>query len=323
MGKRQSLKMQVIRILNSKAKFGEKRHDAKKAKRKKLKLEKQKKLKETGQIVKLKDIKIQSNKVILDGIYSYSSFESCKQKSIQFVKWIELYHPEINFIRESHHLATEYLQSLVDRGLAPTSVSGHGSALAKLFGKPAESFGFNFPEKRQEDIFKGRSLQPWDKSIQKNYAEELAILSIVGLRRHETIGLKISQINKDYSMLFKVKGKNGKLRNVEVLNPELLKKYVKSHPRDNNNIFPPLPEKMNPQRERRNYVQKYYQREENKIYPNKEEINIRAKDEKGKMLWYVTRQGENSRYYLKEILKKISINLGHKRLEVVVRNYLN
>lgn len=323
MGKRQSLKMQVIRILNSKTTFGEKRHDAKKEKREELKLEKQKELKEAGQTVKLKDIKIQSNEVILDGIYSYSSFEGYKQKSIQFVKWLEQNHPEIKFIRDSHHLAAEYLQSLVDRQLAPTSVSGHGSALAKLFGQPAESFGFNFPEKRQEDIFKGRSPQPWDESIRKNYQEELAVLSVVGLRRHETIGLKVSQISKDYSMLYNVKGKNGKLRDVEVLNPELLKQYVESHPRDNNNIFPTLPEKMNIQLERRNYAKEYYRREEDRIYPEKEKINIREKDEKGKMLWYVTRQEENSRAYLKEILEKISINLGHERLEVVVRNYLN
>ncbi len=322
MGKRPSLETQVLRLLKDKSKFGEKRHDAKIEKANQVRNEKYEKMKNEGINVKLDDVKVTKKEVVLEGIYSYQTFEDYKKASLQFVKWIEATHNEIKFIRDSHDLAAEYLQSLVERGLAATTISSHGSALAKLFDKPAASFGFKFPEKRQEDITKGRKEQPWKASIQEKYAEELKVLGVIGLRRHEAAGVKISQISADYSMIYNVDGKGGKIRNVEVLEPQILKNYIEKHPQKNDKIFPKLPKRMNIQQERRNYAKKFYEREENKLYPDKSKIDIRAKDADGKLVNYITREGEKSQAFNKEILTMITQNLGHNRLDVVVRNYL-
>jgi integrase len=284
--------------------------------------EKYEKMKNEGVNVELKNVKVAKNEVNLEGIYSYQTFEDYKKASLQFVKWIEATHNEIKFVRDSHDLAAEYLQSLVDRNLAATTVSTHGSALAKLFDRPADSFGFKFPDKKQEDITKGRKEQPWDASIKAKYAEELNVLGVIGLRRHEAAGVKISQISADYSMIYNVDGKGGKIRNVEVLEPQILKNYVEKHPQKNDKIFPKLPKRMNIQQERRNYATKFYEREENKLYPDKSKIDIRAKDADGKLVNYITREGEKSQAFNKEILTMITQNLGHNRLDVVVRNYL-
>lgn len=321
MGRKPSLETQVIQLLNSKKAFGESKHNAKKEKIKELKEKKFAELRAKGIEKPITDIRIPAKDISLEKIYSYKSFETYKQKSIQFTNWVKECHPETKFIRDTHGLAAEYLQSLVDRGLAPTSVSGHGSALAKLFGKPAESFGFEFPIKHQNEVSKGRSSQPWDAAIDKKYGEELAILSITGLRRKEAVGLKISQISPDFTKIYDVKGKNGKLRTVDVLDPGRLKNYIQKHSQDEK-LFKQLPKRMNTQRERRNYVQMFYQREIQKIFPDLKSINYREKDKGGKMLWYLTRGTQVSEKYYKPLLARISQNLGHNRLDVVVKNYL-
>jgi len=322
MGKRPSLETQVLRLLKDKSKFGEKRHDAKIEKANQVRNEKYEKMKSEGIHVELEDVKVTKKEVVLEGIYSFQTFEDYKKTSLQFVKWLKENHNDVKFIRDSHGLAAEYLQSLVDRGLAATTISSQGSALAKLFGKPAATFGFNFPEKKQKDIKKGRTEQPWKASIQIKYAEELKVLSVIGLRRHEAAGVKTSQISENYSKLHKISGKGGKIRDVEVLDPELLRKYVESHPQKDGKIFPPLPKQMNIQQERRNYVTKFYKREEDKLYPDKTKIDPREKNTEGKYINLITREGEESKALNKEILTKITKNIGHNRLDVVVRNYL-
>lgn len=331
MGKTPRLETQVIQILKSKATFGQSKHDAK---LKELKRLESLKYKESENNIKKDNLSVSATNIQLEGIYSYNTFDTYKKKSIQFVKWLEKEHPDVKFIKDSHCFIFEYLTHLEqDIHLAPTSLAGHGSALAKLSGKPASSFNFNFPQKSKHDILKGRSVQKWTESIEENYSDEITVLENIGLRRHEAVRLKTSQISNNFKIIKNVKGKNGKIRDVEVLNSALLKEYVEKHQNENDRLFKTLPKQLNVQAKRREYVQNFYEKEITKVFLDyfpiyEESRKMCILDENGKThyLFYYPRNADKtidkSNYYYKPALALISKNLGHNRLEIVVRNYL-
>jgi integrase len=319
----ESMKYQVLKILKSKECFGKSKHKDLEEKKQQMKEKKYNELIKQGKEADISEIRISKNEVFLAGIYSFKSFETYMQKGMQFTKWLEINHPEVKMIKDSVCYASEYFQYLEkERKLSATSLRGHGSALAKLFGRPASTLGYKFPSKDKTKISKGRKKQDWDDSIRENYGPELRVLSVTGLRRREATGVKIEQISDDYSTIHNVKGKNGKIRDVKVLEPKVLKAYVEKHRQGEEKLFPKLPQRMNIQRERRHYVEKFYEIEFFKIFSGEETLDYKEKDKKGKLIWYITRGEEMNRHYYKPILIMISKNLGHNRLSVVVSNYL-
>jgi hypothetical protein len=317
-----SLVGQVPLILKSLKKFGESKFKAKQKVIHEKKKRKYEKLKAKGKDVNFKEIKVPICEISIPGIFSYSTFRTYLSCGVQYAKWLQINHCNVKWLKDSFIYVPEYFTYLKEKkGLAPTTLTKHRSALAKIFGKPASEFNFEFLKRKQEDIFKGRKIQPWDYKIRELFSEELEVLSIIGARRHEAVRMKVSQISKDFKKIYGVKGKNGKIRTITVLDPKILRQYVESHPNEDGKIFAFLPPKMNIQRERNRYTLKFYQMEFDRLFPDGgKNIHYREKNRAGKMKWYISRDGK--RKFLKKILYKISRNLGHNRISVIVRHYL-
>lgn len=284
------------------SRFGEKKHDAKY---------------EHREYMDLKDKKWNPAKAT--GIFSFNTFEVYKKESANFVKWIRNKYPEIKKIDDiTNNQIGEYLKAQdtlknPDKPdgfhYSPFSISTKMASINKLLNRDIQKKDFNLRGRSYKKITKGRTEKAHHKEVNLDkYSNQIKIAKGTGLRRESMLNLKPKDFIKDSKgIVIKVKltEKGGRTRESSVLNEykNFITNFIKEKDNDKK-LFTEYPNRINNHKYRREYAQKIY-KEINQEYKNK---GIIVKND--------------YRGFNKEIILKVSENLGHSRPSVVVENYL-
>jgi integrase len=284
MAKTPSLIYQVKVALNSLICFGESKYDAK---QKAISIAKASGL--TGW-----------NPAIVEGIYSISSMKSYRKESISFVKWAKDTH-QVKWLHQAKEFVDEYLLMRMKRGDSAWSLKLVRSALRKLFQDPQLSSQIILPIREKKNIKRSRGSKPMDKnfSVERNL-DLIDICRATGLRRHELKLLKVKNIyrTEDRLWVFVEQGKGGRPRTLPVLRS--LESCVLEIIKDRNAdelLFDRIPVRADVHGYRRDYANSLYQELAGKPF------TLRDKE--------------------KDVMLLVSAALGHNRIDIVSRNYLD
>jgi len=298
MGKKKNLGWQAQRMITSKFTPGIKRHDEKRRVKEEF-------FKEHGRMPS-------ATEIIVPNILSYGTKDTYVKEVKAYARWVEKIHP-VKFMDQAKGYVAEYLQSLQARGLAVDSLRTARSAIAKMYSIPSREFGFKMPKHYPDQATKGRKVLEKDEWMERLHGDKIHVMESIGLRRHEAVPIRVEQITADYKHIEGIIGKGGRVRYINVLNPELLKKYVESKSlKEGDKLFNRVEKGINVHRTRRSYAETMYL----KLLEDKYEKGEKTSE------YYLKRDG-SGRKYDKEMLRIVSQNLGHNRERVVVESYLS
>ena len=246
----------------------------------------------------------------LDGIFSKNTYQTYLKQGGYFIQWIRKAHPAVKSLTDCYKYVKEYLEMAKDRGDTAPTLRTMGCALAKIYNCQSKEFGFDFPIRRPEN--RTRSLYPtkFDAFMAANYAPEIEFLQNTGLRRSEAQKLELSDFLNDCTLLTVI-GKGGRKRTLEVLDPEVIKNYLKEHPYKKDLIFGNLDSRLDIHSFRHDYANNLYDKKLSEKYARHEKTTD----------WRHRRDG-SGRKYDREIVQIVSESLGHNRVDTSINNYL-
>lgn len=304
-----SLKFQILKRIDSLKCFGQSRHKAKQ------------KQKEADLFLGVKQ-----NSLRAPGIYSKSTCDNYKKHALNFATWERKKHPEKEYkildnIPRNH--VGEWLKESIDKGESGYTTRLKAASLAKIFGCHTYSFEIKLPSKRGDRLRIKRSRHDveYDKHFsEKNNKEVKDFCKATGLRRSEVAKIKPEQIIKDEEenvildfkskKEYRVMTKNGRGRFIHPLCGTyniILKAKEKAEKAGQATVFEKIHHALDVHSCRRYFAQHKYM-----------EILQGLKEKK---LDYICRDGSGRRYN-KKALRSTSEDLGHSRIDVVVKNYL-
>lgn len=239
-------------------------------------------------------------------IHSINTFKQYKEIALHFATWARE-EKGCRSLEEARPYVKEYL---LRSERSPWSVRRDMGALAKLYGCSSRDFGVDPPRRERAIIGRSREERKHDREISlERYRNVVDFCRGTGLRRKELKALEKRDIYRDGEKVFVHvrEGKGGRERTVQVLEPyrEHIWALRSQIDAKDAKIFEHIPNRLDVHSLRREYAQNLY-----------EELS-RDKDPSGQV--YRTRDG---REYDREILREVSENLGHSRLDVVVKHYL-
>lgn len=275
-------------------------------------------------------------------IYSYGTYNSYLQQSIQFIRWCKSEY-KCKTLADCRNYADKYLQLNIDRCLSPYTLKLQVSALCKLYGCSSSDFIATPPRKRK-NITRSRNTQ-----INCNTEFERFCLS-TGLRRREITALRGSSLIEENGQYYIAvnNGKGGRRRISEIVGtPEEIAFVVDMMKKaDNRKVFSEIPD-IDIHTYRAAYAKKVYlkyarERAEYKnermilyhnrlvtTYTNKSEVqeyyNSDGTLKKGftdVRSAYHCRDDKKHTCYDRLALLKCSQSLGHNRASVVAEHYL-
>lgn len=203
MGKRMSLKKQVVDRLNSLIRFGQSKLIAKSEF-----LEQARSAGIRGWVP-----------ITLPGIYSIETMRSYRKESIAFSDWVKERYG-VKYLDDAKPYASEYLRHRLDLQYSAWSLKLVRSALRKLYGDPTVGSDVALPFRRKIDIKRSRFPVAMDKEFSITRNKDLVdFAKATGLRRHEVQNVMVKDVRVlDGKMfVFVPQGKGGKFRNVPVL----------------------------------------------------------------------------------------------------------
>lgn len=285
-----SLAHQLHERMNSMIRFGESKHQAKKEYR-----------------AWAEENEKTINPAKATGIFSYTTYESYKQTSKEFKGWLESNHPEIkkiNEIKEDH--VGEYLKMRVSEGKSPYTVGKDMAALNKILGYEIKRKDYGLPGRSFKEVTRSRYERSHDKVVNySKYKDQIDVARATGLRRASMLRLTPERFLRDDKGTVtgvRLIEKGGKERIASVLEPfrERITEIVDSK-KDNERLFERYPNRIDNHSFRREYALERY----NELVSNKKPDQL-----------------ELYRGYDKETILKVSEELGHNRLDVIVEHYL-
>lgn len=118
-------------------------------------------------------------------IYSFATYRTYRRAIMRFVKYVEQYHPNCTSLKKARKYANEWLESRVEAGMSAWTVSMEASAISKLYNIPADSSErFHSPQRRREDIKRSRGDAKRDKHFSvRNNDELIKFVCATGTRR--------------------------------------------------------------------------------------------------------------------------------------------
>lgn len=308
MGKKSNLYHQATMNLQKQIKFGESKH-----------------LKKQLEIIKAK----QEEKAIttVKGIYSYATYESYAKACKNFIQYCVIAHgKDIKSFYDCQKYVAEYLESNEKRGLSPFSIGLRGSALASAYDVGKNDFGYIYPVRTRAEITRCRSEYADKINPQQKYDMVKIFCRATGSRRREVLLMRKNDyrfrtistndnIEVNVMEVFK-RGKGGIERWTVVLpeyREEIKKIFEESkgykagneerlfnkHDIPNGSLH----------QEKAEYASRLYKELEKAAY---------GKDSKR----YYCRKEKSGINYNKEILKIVSQNCLHSRIDVIANHYL-
>lgn len=235
MAKKPSLGHQFNEVLQSKKAFGESRHLAK-------------------IIASEKGSKV-------DTIHSYKTYESYKNSSKKFCKWIKKEYPNIKFLDEiEKDICIKYIKYLEESNYSAYTYSQSMAMISKTL---------DISLTKKECGVKNRSLKNITKNREDNgfRTDSQAIETIIrgtGLRRNELVNLKVKDLLTSFQSVTGVRvrkgAKGGKSRIIEVRKEyqKPIYEITKNLQKNSNVISEEIPKKLQTHRLRAEYAQNMY-----------------------------------------------------------------
>lgn len=238
------------------------------------------------------------------GIHSYKTYSAYKQTSIEFSKYMKKEHKGIKDVRQVkvEHVV-EYLQYRQQDEKSAYTISKDMAALNKLFNFFVTKKDAGIKERSYKDITRSRLDTENDKKYNpNNYKEQIMFAKACGCRRESVLAVTPECFTWKDGLPVKVylREKGGKERDAHILvkYQENLK-IILENKGMGKPLFESYTKKIDNHAFRREYAKDRYQ----EILGNRED----EKDYRG---------------YDKKVLKELTKDLGHNRLDVVVYNYL-
>lgn len=265
-----------------------------------------------------------------DGIYSKKTMETYKDSIMKFSTYIQENFKEIkniNSIEKKH--ASEYLFKLAKEGYSPSTIHTRAAAIAKVMDWTTTDINRGLPGKNSLDPSKGRNGTSPHFSIEK-HKDLIDFIKNTGCRKCEAQEITPSQIkvNKNGSISidfnskreYQVQTKGGRPREITRIDKdyqEILKNMKnKAIEKNYKTLFQDTTSSAfshaNLHQYRREYAQNLYKnlmeeyKQKEGYYPKKD---------------YFCRGKHAGESYVRDILKIVSMELGHNREDVVINNY--
>lgn len=255
MGKRASLKKQVVDRLDSLQRFGQSKMIAKTQF-----LDQARAAGVCGWIP-----------INLKGIYSIETMKSYRKESIGFTDWVKEHHG-VKYLDDAKQHVSDYLRHRIKLGHSAWSLKLVRSALRKLYSDPSLASDVNLPTRRKIDIKRSRFPVAMDKefSITRN-RDLIDFAKAAGLRRHEVMNVMV----KDVRMLdgklvvFVPQGKGGKMRSVPILESMVGRVQEITQDKEQDNfLFERIPVRADVHGYRREYAQDLFKEKLENESPN-------------------------------------------------------
>lgn len=295
MSRKGSIIYQVIERLKSLQRFGESKHLAKQ--------EEKIRCLEEGRTW---------NPARVEGIYSFKTYHVYKEHCLDFANWVRD-EKQVRDLDQARQYVGEYLQKQIDEGKSAWTIRLKAAACAKLYGCSSNEFGVKLPTRAREDIHRSRVERSHDKNFSECRNRDLVeFCRATGLRRKELERVTWRDVYRDERgrvMVHVEQGKGGREREVPVLRGREervweIREKAKEEGRER--LFERIPNRADIHSYRREYAMARYQELEREGFGGRE--------------FYHRRDG---RKLDREILAEVSKNLGHNRIDVVARHYID
>jgi len=320
---RSNLKMQLHEQIDNLLKIGKSKHAAKK---------------EYREYCLKNNIKINPAKAF--GIHSIKTAEAYRQTANNFGEWLKSNHSEIKYLEEiTSEIAYEYLKQRENQGNSAWTVSKDMSAINKCLDLGLNKKDGDLAERSYKNITRSRL---FDREYKKhcnedNYEDQILIAKAFGVRRESIHGGKYqvkdtSLYKKDGDVFIRVIEKGGRYResvcvntykqevlltfDVEEGEPMSKEEFIDNYNNSGNVLFDKYTRNIDNHSFRSEYAYELYNQLNNDLY-----YELYYKQTKNGIEPEVEPR-EKYRGYDKEIVLKVSSELGHNRPSIVVEHYL-
>ncbi|MCH4891400.1 hypothetical protein EZV73_27770 [Acidaminobacter sp. JC074] len=239
------------------------------------------------------------------GIHSHLSYDAIKQTSIEFIGHLRKEYKDIKDISQikKEHVE-DYLKFRQDDGKAAATISKDMAALNKLFNLHITKKECGIKNRSFKDITRSRGPKAHDSKYNpNNYEEQITLAKACGYRRESVLVITPERFLWENGLPYKVYliEKGGKERDATIIKDyrESVKEILKDKP-EGDPMFKKYTSKIDNNAFRREYAQNRY----------RELVNEKGFEDK------------SYRGFDPELLRKLSNDLGHNRLDVTIYNYL-
>ena len=244
-------------------------------------------------------------------IHSFKTRGTYQEHVVRFVKWARATHHMISLSQldpRADELATAYLQQRLAESKSPYTLQAERAALRLFFANRALAVTVPLPRRARTAITRSRGEKSHDRHFQPaNWPTLIRFLEATGLRRKELRELRVGDIlvQGDQVLVHVLNGKGGLERRVPVLpgrEGDVLAVRVGRDP--NEAAFPRIPKHLDVRSYRRAYAQTLY-----------------LSYAPGRSL--PPAQGRLKRSdYDRDAAERVSLALGHRRVDVATQHYL-
>ena len=247
-------------------------------------------------------------------IHSENTYNTYLAQCNHFAEWCK--ERGVYDYREAYKLVADYGDHLKSEGKSAWTIYTAISAIAKAYGVSTTAFGFKPPKRERKDVKRSREYVERDRHFSiKNNKELVVFAQCTGLRRHEMAALKGNQLSMDENgklYLFHIKGKGGKVRNIDVIGSDTEIKLIKNMMQRAGEglVFNTIHGAFDEHYYRSLYACRAYK----KVARNISELDSEDK--------YVCRKDKAGIVYDRNAMRYASRQLGHERIDVIASSYL-
>jgi integrase len=245
-------------------------------------------------------------------IHSYRTRQTYQQHVLHFINWARETHgmKRLSDLDErANELASQYLRDRIAHGRSAYTVQAERAALRLFFQRRDLAADITLPKRLREDIRRSRMVTKQDAHLQPAHWRELIdFLRACGLRREEVCALFVREVYSNHAgqlVVYVRNGKGGKSREVLVLpgHEQAVWSVVQGRAKDEH-VFAHVPKNMDVHSYRRAYAQALYL----SLTPHKMLPSPYGRLKPGD--------------YDRQAALFVSEQLGHHRIDVVLRHYL-
>ena len=253
------------------------------------------------------DAKADAHGRAVEGIYSYNTMDKYIKVCTQFAEWCKQEYG-CKTINECRQYSQAYIDSR--QNLSASTLKLDVSALNKLYG---ENVCHSEKSRLRSQITRSRTYTDRSIKAEKQNPDITEFCRATGLRRKELVAVRSCDIKtgKDGKLYVQVQqGKGGKFRSLEVLEDK--KGFVLRYQSDSKErIFDNVPGNLDVHMYRSEYARALYNQYYNESDKKLEERNL-----------YYCRGDKKGVVYDRDVMLKVSQNLGHNRVSVIAGHYL-
>lgn len=256
----------------------------------------------------------------VQGIYSFATMKTYIKNCKHFINYCMNNHSkEIKHYSDCRKYVEEYLKNEIDRGLSAWTLHTRASAICSSYNIRLDNLEIKLPARKREDIIRTRNTNTSKyKDIDERYHDIKKFIRATGCRRDELLHLRKEDIkfSKSGKNLYIYKRGKGGVERWTIVNPNynnLVKDMFKNSKGYRKNGELRLFKNSEIPHTAIHDLRADYAKDMYKIF----EANNMGNGKK-----YFCRGERLGDYFDRGILEKISENLGHHRIDVVVNNYL-